>query len=119
MISSPQNTASVASQEEQAHETQANCQLLGAVVRHRDESAFERLVRRHGPIVFGVCRRLLGNDHDAADAFQATFLVLARKAASIRAPEALGAWLYNVAYRTSMKARSIRAKRAARERQVS
>src|SRR5262249_23983072 len=97
----------------------SNGQLLSAFVRHRDESAFEQLVRRHGPMVFGVCRRLLGNEHDAADAFQAAFVVLARKAASIRMPEVLGAWLYNVAYRTSMKARSVRSKREARERQVS
>lgn len=94
-------------------------QLLGAFLATRDEAAFEEIVRRHGPLVFGVCRRLLGNEQDAADAFQAVFVVLARKAGSIRAREALGAWLYHVAYRTSMKARSVLLKRRAREGQVS
>src|SRR5437899_7835408 len=97
----------------------SNGQLLSAFVRHRDETAFAELVHRHGPMVFGVCRRLLGNEHDAADAFQAAFLVLARKAATLRSPDVLGAWLYHVAYRTSMKARAVRLKREARERQVS
>jgi RNA polymerase sigma factor (sigma-70 family) len=93
--------------------------LLAAFVRDKDEAAFESLVRRHGPMVLGVARRLVGNEHDAADVFQAVFLVLARKAASIRAPEVLGAWLYNVAYRTSVKARGVLLKRKAREGQVS
>src|SRR5437667_8216122 len=83
---------------------------------HAREAAFETLVRRHGPMVFGVCRRLLGNEHDAADAFQAVFLVLARKANAIRTPEVLGTWLYHVAYRTSMKARAVAYKRQAREK---
>jgi len=117
MISSPEDTT--AGRSGALPETPSNGQLLRAFVQERDEAAFEGLVRRHGPMVFGVCRRLLGNEHDAADAFQAVFLVLARKAAVIRAPEVLGTWLYNVAYRTSIKARSVRLKRAARERQVS
>jgi len=117
MISSPQEP--VADQPAPPSVAPSNGELLGAFVREKDEAAFACLVRRHGPMVFGVCKRLLGNEHDAADAFQAAFLVLARKAATIRAPEVLGTWLYNVAYRVSIKARSVRLKRAARERQVS
>jgi RNA polymerase sigma factor (sigma-70 family) len=76
------------------------------------ESAFEALVARHGPMVLGVCRRLLDSPHDADDAFQATFLVLARKAARIRDPDRLGPWLYGVATRVATKAKT----RAARHR---
>src|SRR5205807_2694327 len=80
--------------------------LLECFVTHRYEGAFEALVRRHGPLVLGVCRRVLNDTHDAEDAFQATFLVLARKAASIRKQEAVGSWLYGVAYRIAVKARA-------------
>ena len=69
------------------------------------EAAFAALVRRHGPMVLGICRQLLGDRHHAEDAFQAVFLVLARKARSIRDPELLGNWLYGVALRTARKAR--------------
>ena len=69
-------------------------QLLGQFIATQDQAAFEALVRRHGKMVFSVCRRLLGNAHDAEDAFQATFLVLVRKAASISPREAVGDWLY-------------------------
>jgi RNA polymerase sigma factor (sigma-70 family) len=93
-------------------------QLLTCFVERRDEAAFEALVRRHGPMVLGACRRVLRSHHDAEDAFQATFLVLARKAASIKSPEALGNWLYGVAYNVAQKARSINIRRQARERQV-
>jgi RNA polymerase sigma factor (sigma-70 family) len=69
------------------------------------ESAFETLLKRHGPMVFGVCRHVLRRDQDAEDAFQATFLVLARKAGTIHNREILGCWLYEVAYRTAIRAR--------------
>jgi RNA polymerase sigma factor (sigma-70 family) len=93
-------------------------QLLDAYLGGRDEAALEVLVRRHGPMVWCVCRRLLRNQHDAEDAFQATFLVFVRKAASIAARELLANWLYGVAYQTARKARSNLAKRHAREKQV-
>jgi RNA polymerase sigma factor (sigma-70 family) len=93
-------------------------QLLERFVSGRDESAFEALVRRHGPMVLGVCRRVLGHAQDAEDAFQATFLVLVRKAASIGRRELLGNWLYGVAYRTALDARAAATRRRTRERQV-
>jgi RNA polymerase sigma factor (sigma-70 family) len=93
-------------------------QLLEGYLSRRDEGALAALVRRHAPMVWGVCRRLLCNYHDAEDAFQATFLVLVRKAASIARRELLANWLYGVARQTAIKARAIAAKRCARERQV-
>lgn len=92
--------------------------LLGCLVDGRDEAAFAALVHRHGPLVWGVCRRLL-NYHDAEDAFQATFLILFRKAASIRRRELLANWLYGVAHQTALQARRAAARRSAREKQVS
>jgi RNA polymerase sigma factor (sigma-70 family) len=93
-------------------------QLLGTFVEQRGEAAFAALVRRHGPMVMGVCRRVLRNHHDAEDAFQATFVILARKAASIASRELLANWLYGVAYRAAIKARAVSDRRRARERPV-
>jgi RNA polymerase sigma factor (sigma-70 family) len=82
--------------------------LLERFTRHRDEGAFAALVGRHGPMVLNLCRRLLGDAHAAEDCFQATFLVLARKARSVARPAALAGWLYGVARRVALKARSSR-----------
>src|SRR5690242_3517088 len=84
-----------------------DAQLLEGFIACRDEVAFEALVRRHGPMVLGVCRRVLGNAHDAEDAFQATFLVLVRKAATVRPPGMVGNWLYGVAHRTALEAKKV------------
>jgi RNA polymerase sigma factor (sigma-70 family) len=89
--------------------------LLKRYVSQGDKAAFEALVRRHGPMVLGVCRRVLNNTHDADDAFQATFLVLVSKAATIRSPGTLGNWLYGVAYRTALHARQATIKRRVKE----
>src|SRR5689334_2964813 len=92
-------------------------QLLTSFIEHRDEAAFAALVRRHGPMVWGVCRRLLPH-HATEDAFQATFLVLVRKAASIRPREMLANWLYGVAHHMALHSRRTAARRRVRERQV-
>ena len=89
--------------------------LLQQFSDHRDEAAFGTLLRRHGPMVLDVCRAVLSNEADAEDAFQATFLVLARKAASIRKTESAGSWLHGVAYRTALKARAQSATRQKNE----
>jgi RNA polymerase sigma factor (sigma-70 family) len=91
-------------------------ELLRRFANGRDPVALEVLVARHGPMVLGVCRRVLGNRHSSEDAFQATFLVLARRAGSIRDPDRLGPWLHGVAHRVAVRARADLAKRVARER---
>lgn len=93
-------------------------ELLHQFVRTRDENAFDDLVRRLGPMVLGVCRRLAGDVHLAEDAFQAAFVVLARRAGDIRPTEAVRAWLYGVAVRTAREARNVSARRLAREMPV-
>jgi RNA polymerase sigma factor (sigma-70 family) len=90
--------------------------LLDRFVERRDASAFDAIVERYGPLVWGVCRRVLRDHHDAEDAFQATFLILARKANSIMPREKLSNWLHGVAFQTAMNARANRAKRRVRER---
>jgi RNA polymerase sigma factor (sigma-70 family) len=92
--------------------------LLQRFVAQRDESAFANLVHRYGSLVLGVCQRVLGDRHQAEDAFQATFLVLIRRAGSLDRRGPLGNWLYAVAYRTATKARMTAARRRARERQA-
>ncbi len=93
----------------------SDAELVGAFATRRDHAAFAELLRRHGPTVFGACRRVLGDSHDAEDAFQAVFLVFARKADTIRPPGAVGGWLYGVAVRTANKAKVAAARRRRRE----
>jgi len=93
-------------------------ELLERFVTRRDEAAFAAIVERHGPMVLGVCRRTLRNNHDAEDAFQASFLVLARKASSVEPREMVANWLYGVAFQTAVKARAIAIRQRARERQT-
>jgi RNA polymerase sigma factor (sigma-70 family) len=93
-------------------------QLLERFVTRRDagaEAAFAALIQRHGPMVWGVCRRILKDPHDAADAFQATFLVLVRKAATVRVDDSLGRWLYGVSRRVAVRAKRTAARRSTRE----
>jgi RNA polymerase sigma-70 factor (ECF subfamily) len=94
-------------------------ELLGRFATSGEEAAFAELVRRYGPMVLGVCRRVLTAEHDAEDSFQATFLVLARRAGAIHKREAVGSWLYGVAYRIAARARADAARRRKHEGQVS
>ena len=98
----------------QAAAEMTDAQLLECFVKGHQAEALGLLVRRHGPMVWGVCRRLLHSYHDAEDAFQAAFLVLVRKAASIASRELLANWLYGVAQQTALKARVTIARRRAR-----
>jgi RNA polymerase sigma-70 factor (ECF subfamily) len=97
---------------------QTDSDLLDRFLTRHDESAFEVLVRRHGPMVLGVCRRVLGDGPDAEDAFQATFLVLVRRGDSIRPRGQVGNWLYGVAHRTALEARRAASRRRRKEAQA-
>src|SRR5262245_36683122 len=91
-----------------APEAPTDADLLARLARERDASAFAALVERHGPLVWRVCRRLLRHQQDAEDALQATFLVLAQKARSIRSPASLASYLHGVAFRIARRARTSR-----------
>ncbi len=95
-----------------------DAELVGRFVTRRDDAAFTALVRRYGPIVFGVCRRVLRHEQDAEDAFQATFIVLARDAAFVKCAGEVGNWLYGVAYNIARKAKAARHRRELKEQQA-
>ncbi len=96
----------------------SDAELLTRFAARRDEDAFAALLARHGPMVLGVGRRVLGRDHDAEDVFQAAFLLLARKAGSVRKPESVACWLHGVARRLAVKLKAQVARRQAREKQA-
>jgi RNA polymerase sigma factor (sigma-70 family) len=96
----------------------SDAELLTAYLADRSEHAFRAIVRRHGAMVLGACRRVTGDVHDADDAFQATFLVLVRRAASVVPRDNLAGWLYGVAYRTALKAKAMKARRFAKEQRA-
>jgi RNA polymerase sigma factor (sigma-70 family) len=95
-----------------------DARLLAAFAQRGDEAAFEAILQRHGPMVLGVCRRVLGPSADADDAFQATFLVLVKKSNAIAKRSSLASWLHGVAYRTAVRARSLAARRREHERRA-
>ena len=96
----------------------SDARLLEQFTAHRDEAAFDCLMARHGPLVWSVCRSVLTDPHDVEDAFQASFLILVRKARSLRVDESLCGWLYRVSYRVAQEARAQRDLRRRRERAV-
>ncbi len=100
-----------------ADDSRLDAELIERFVAARDGAAFATLVERHGPLVLGVCRRVLGHHHDAEDAFQSTFLALARKAPRIRRRDALAGWLYRVAFRLAVRLRLSAERRRRAERQ--
>src|SRR5215510_2977193 len=93
----------------------SDCQLIERFLADHDEAAFHALLRRHGPMVFRVCRRVLGQEQDVEDAFQATFLVLAREARGIRKHQSIASWLHGVAYRLSLNERKANIRRRKHE----
>src|SRR5207244_1815156 len=93
-------------------------ELLWRFTRRQEEAAFAALVDRHASMVLRVCRRTLADEHDAEDVFQATFLVLLKKARALRWRESIACWLHDVAYRLSLKGRSARLARSRKERQA-
>src|SRR5579883_2508035 len=95
--------------------TPSDGELLRRYLAVRDEAAFAALMRRHGPMVFSVCQSVLRQRDDAEDAFQAVFLILARKAGSVRRYEGLGGWLQSVAYHVALRARARKARRQIQE----
>jgi RNA polymerase sigma factor (sigma-70 family) len=101
-----------------AYEETSDRRLLEVFFQEREEAAFITVLKRHGPMVFQVCRRVLGNPQDAEDVFQATFLLLARKAGTIRKPESLASWLHGVAHRLALQANAQAARRLAYERRA-
>lgn len=96
----------------------SDADLLERFVASRDEGAFQELIRLHGPMVLGLCRRILKNQADAEDAFQATFIVLARKASSVRPRSMIGHWLYGVARKAALKAKAMTSKRRRKDREA-
>src|SRR5579884_4117276 len=95
----------------------SDAQLLERFADQRDEAAFAALMRRHGPLVWSVCRRVLAEEHAAEDAFQATFLVLVRKAHSVSKRASIRSWLYGVALRVALRARQQEQLRRRREQE--
>src|SRR5438445_8038154 len=98
-----------------ATEARTDGELLRAFVAEKDENAFAAIVRRHGALVLGVCRRALQHEQDAEDAFQATFLLLARRCSAVRRQESLASWLHGAAGRTAANARRSAARRGEHE----